>query len=168
VKVDLPGLGKKLIDHAAITLGPFEVNASAVPLLPRIKGEKELQSMLQDYIKNRKGFFANNREGASEVAQAILTSKVAKSIPGEADWPDLFLSLLQIYPKVAQGDELPTIGMFIMNGRMRSQGSFRLNVSAYREGIEDDVKLSVIDYNLLSHPSDVEVLLEGNDEQIKQ
>jgi len=161
VKANIPGVGRKLIDHSAVTLGPFEVNSNAIPFLPRIQNDSEFQSMLQEYVTKRSGFFANNRKGASEVAQAILTSRRAKSTPGEENWPDLFLSLLHIFPKVAQGNELPTMGMFIMNGRMRSEGSVRLNVTAYKAGSEVDTELAVIDYNLLSDPADVQVLVEG-------
>lgn len=46
-------------------------------------------------------------------------------------------------------------------GRPKSRGILSMDTDKYKAGIRDDRLLALIDYKILTHPDDVEVMLEG-------
>lgn len=144
VKVSLEALGKNLGEHQLFILPGFAVNDSSIFL--KI-GTSEIEKISEDF---------NNGEGVltqTTQAQCFITSSKAR--PG---WPDLWI---QIHP-VTSVDDKEVLNFYNILGRPKSKGIFTLDTDKYKEGVRDDVQLAQIDYKLLTHPDDMEALLEGN------
>jgi choline dehydrogenase-like flavoprotein len=108
----------------------------------------ELEKIMADF---------HNGEGIlkliTEAQQAFIVSSKA-----EAGWPDIWISM---DPNIRIDDQELEIHFFDILGRPQSKGTLTLDTDKYKAGIKDDVELALIDYQFLSHPDDMEVLLDG-------
>lgn len=144
MKVPLPAVGKNLGEHPLIVLPGFTVNDSSI--FPRMDSS-EIEKILHGY---------HNGEGVLTIisqAQSFLTS--SKAEPG---WPNLWI---QINPVIQVDEAEQHINFFNIIGRPQSKGIFTLDTEKYKAGIRDDEQLALIDFKLLSHPGDVESMLDG-------
>jgi len=80
------------------------------------------------------------------------------SSKAERDWPDL---RIDFNSQVGIDDVEPLVGFIIVLGRPKSNGILTLDTDKYKAGIRDDAQLALIDYQLLTHPDDIDVILEG-------
>lgn len=142
----LEAVGKNLVDHHAFSIPGFSVNDSS--LFPKISSS-EIETILEEY-HNGRGMLTYIQDGP----QCFITSSKA-----EAGWPDLWI---QITPVIRLDDEAQRINFYNMVGRPKSTGIITLDTDKYKAGIRDDVQLALIDYKLLTHPDDIDVLLDGN------
>lgn len=97
---------------------------------------------------NGEGILTKNTE-----AQCFITSSKAR--PG---WPDIWIAIHPL-PSV---DGAEILNFYSIIGRPQSKGIFSLDANKYRAGVRDDQQLALIDYRFLSHPDDIEALLDGN------
>lgn len=142
----LEALGKNLADHSAIMLSGFSLNDTS---LFRKITSSETEKVLEQY-HNGDGIMTVPRDGA----QCFIES--SKAEPG---WPDLWIRM--ITPVVIDNDDLQ-ISIFNILGRPKSKGIFSIDTDKYKQGIRDDVQLALIDYKYLTHPDDMDAMLEGN------
>jgi choline dehydrogenase len=146
VKVPLESVGQNLGEHASIILSPFKVNDSS--LFTRIHPE-DTEKLVRQYHEEQSGVLAELHEGPQLFAESSFAD------PG---WPDIWIA---INPHVMFGDEEQILSFYVVHGRPKSRGYVSLNATKYKAGIRDDVQLAEIDFKLLTHPEDVDVLLEG-------
>lgn len=146
VKVPLEAVGKNLENHIALPVPGFTANDSS--LFPKISSS-EAEKIMEEY-HNGEGMLTYIQDGP----QSYITS--SKAEPG---WPDI---LIQITPSIRVDDEEQRISLYSILGRPKSKGILTLDADKYKEGIRDDVQLALIDYQHLTHPDDIEVILEGN------
>lgn len=144
-RVALEAVGQNLGEHASFTMTGLSVNDSSLFL--KIKSS-ETEKILEQY-HNGEGVLSASADGA----QCFIRSSKA-----EPDWPNLFIGL---NPVVSVDDEEQRINFLNILGRPKSRGTLTLDTNKYKAGIRDDVDLALIDYKLLTHPDDVEAMLEG-------
>lgn len=89
----------------------------------------------------------------SEGPQCFIASSKA-----DPDWPDLWI---EIHPIVSVDGKEQRIYFYNVVGRPQSKGLLSLDTDKYKAGVRDDVQLALIDYRLLTHPDDVEAMLDG-------
>lgn len=144
VKVPLEAVGKNLGEHPLFILPGFAVNDSSIFLKV---DASEIVQLSEEY---------HNGEGVLtkiSIAQCFIASSKAK--PG---WPDLWI---EINPRISvDGSEV--INFYNIVGRPQSKGILTLDTDKYKAGVRDDVQLALIDYKFLTHPDDVDVMLDGN------
>lgn len=145
MKVTLEAVGKEISEHASVTL-PFLVNDSSHFIHVN---SNDADSIIENYHKGQ-GVLATRHEGA----QCFIRSSKA-----DPDWPDLWIAS---HPTLAIDDESQIVRMYMVLGRPQSRGEYTMNTTAYKKGIRDDVQLALIDYKLLTHPDDVDAMIEGN------
>lgn len=143
----LEAVGKKLEDHSIFWMTGFSVNDSSIFL--KINSS-ETEKILEDF-HNGTGILTLTVGGCHSF---IVSSKA------EPDWPDLRIDL---NTQVGIDEQEPVLGFIIVLGRPKSKGIFSLDADKYKAGIRDDAQLAVIDYQLLTHPDDIDVIVEGND-----
>lgn len=150
---DLPGVGKNLRNHFRLTL-PYTVSNPNYNLLLRIN-ELDMENETVKYHQNpHTGFLTKVNFG-----QALLVSDVAKAA-GKHYWPDIQIGISQ----AASLDGSPlTILNTVRVNRAESKGTIEFDVNAYLNGKMKDEELAIIDHQALSVPSDVDVLIEGED-----
>lgn len=108
----------------------------------------ETEEILEQY-RNGEGFLSY----PGEVAQSFIRSSKA-----EPDWPNLLI-ILQSVESI--DDQEHRLIFHNILSRPKSKGSVTLDTNKYKAGIRDDVELALIDYKYLTHPDDIETLLEG-------
>lgn len=140
----MEAVGKNLGEHPLFILPGFSVNDSSI--FPKMNSS-EMEKMLEEY-QNGKGVLTLISQ-----AQSFLTSSMA-----EPDWPNLWI---QINPGIRVDGAEEYINFFNIIGRPQSKGIFTMDTEKYKAGIRDDVQLAVIDFKLLSHPGDLESMLDG-------
>lgn len=86
-------------------------------------------------------------------AQCFITSSKA-----EIGWPDIWI---EMQPFVSIDGTDKGINFYSVIGRPLSKGMITLDADKYISGLRDDVQLALIDYQLLAHPDDVDIMLEG-------
>lgn len=145
VKVPLEAVGKNLGEHPSFIMTGFTVNDTS--LFPKMDAS-DTEKILRDY-ENGEGILTIVSEGP----QAFIVSSVAE--PG---WPDLWL---EIHPQISVNGADQRISFYNVIGRPSSRGTFSMDTDKYKAGIRDDVELSLIDYQLLTHPDDVVAMLDG-------
>lgn len=145
MKVPLEAVGKNLGDHPSFIMSGFSV--SNATLFPKIDSS-ETEKIMGEF---------HNGEGIltliTEAQQAFIVS--SKADPG---WPDIWISM---DPNIRIDDAEQQVHFFDILGRPQSKGTLTLDTDKYKAGIKDDVQLALIDYQFLSHPDDMEVLLDG-------
>lgn len=141
----LEALGKKLEDHSIFWLSGFSVNDSTI--FQKINSS-ETEKSLEDF-HNGTGILTLTVSGCHSF---IVSSKA------EPDWPDLRIDLNS---QVGIDEQELGLGFIIVLGRPKSKGILTLDTDKYKAGIRDDAQLAVIDYQLLTHPDDIDVILEG-------
>lgn len=146
VKVPLEAVGKHLQDHTMFPLFEFSANDSSV--FQKID-LSEIEKLMEDF-HNGTGLLTST----GTCCNSFIVS--SKSYP---DWPD---SRIDFISPILVGDQEPTVGFMVVLGRPKSIGSLTLDTEKYKAGIRDDEQLALIDYNILTHPDDVDVILEGN------
>jgi len=157
VKVEIPQLGKNLADHVVLNqMGGIRFNSSAEPFIERVL-ESNFEEMLKKYETTGEGILGVPQEGP----QALFVSPRAIS-DGESDWPDSRVVLFRQCTPPFQENAPIDICLDLYFERAKSRGSVRLNATEYMNGSTDDTKLAIIDLNMLSDPSDVEVIVDGN------
>lgn len=72
-----------------------------------------------------------------------------RSSKAEPDWPNLWI---QIQPEVSVDEE---------EQGPKSKGTLTFDTNKYKAGIRDDAEFALIDYKFLTHPDDIEAILEG-------
>ncbi len=142
----LEAVGKNLGEHASFSLTEWSANDSSLFL--KIKSA-EMEKMLEQYHRDGEGIFSVPTDGS----QCFIRSSKA-----EEDWPNLLIGL---NPLVSIDDEEHRFHFINVLGRPKSKGTVTLDADKYRAGITDDVELALIDYKLLTHPDDIEALLDG-------
>ncbi|XP_035700550.1 oxygen-dependent choline dehydrogenase [Folsomia candida] len=154
VIIDSP-VGQNLADHVFLYLGPITFNSSAAPYLPRIR-EEDLEDSLKAYLETGVGEFGELQEGP----QVFYASRRAVS-DGQGRWSDVQIVFDAACP-MSMDDEVESQACFSYYlNRPKSRGRVSLNTSAYVAGVTDFVKLAEIDFNGFSDPSDMGVLVEG-------
>lgn len=84
-----------------------------------------------------------------------------RSSNAEPEWPNLFIPFVARLN--ADGDEQQITFVNVL-GRPKSRGTLTLDANKYRAGIRDDVELALIDFKHLTHPDDLNSMLEGRNE----
>ena len=79
---------------------------------------------------------------------------------GQTGWPDIQIDFIDGFTSNPVQDP-HQVRLYVILGRPKSRGVMTLNATAYKLGVRDDEELALIDYNILSDPTDVEVLVEG-------
>lgn len=159
--VPIEAIGKNLIEHATFPIQGFQVNDSS--LFPKMdpsvtanvseeyhKGEGLLTTHITATYNNEQGVLTLISVGA----QCFIVSSKA-----ETEWPDIWI---EMQPFVSVDGKEHGINLYSIIGRPRSRGLLTIDTDKYKAGIRDDVQLAVIDYKLLTHPDDVDIMLEGN------
>ena len=113
------------------------------------------EESIKQYSKNGDGLLKYGPVGA----QAFMTSSRAVA-DGEAGWPDVQIDLNDEFT-VSQVKDPQQIHFYVVLGRPKSKGTIGLNATAYKMGVRRDEELALVDYNILSDPTDVKVLVEG-------
>lgn len=124
----------------------FTVNDSS--LFPRMN-PSDLERIADEFHNEGGGILSIIAEGP----QCFISS--SKAEPG---WPDLWI---EINPTITVDGGEPDIHFINVIGRPQSKGLLTLDADKYKAGIRDDVELALIDCKYLSHPDDMEVMLEG-------
>lgn len=143
MKVPLEALGKNLVDHPLLVLHSFAVNDSS--LFTKLDST-QIEAITENF-----------HIGGGVLTQIAEAQSFIVSSKAEAAWPDL---LIIIHP-MASVDGRETLNFYSIIGRPRSKGLFTMDTEKYKAGVRDDVELAVIDYKLLSHPDDIETMLDG-------
>lgn len=141
----MEAVGKNLGEHPSFIMTGFTVNDTT--LFPTIVSS-ETEKILTEYEKGE-GILSIVSEGP----QCFITSSVA-----EPEWPDLWI---EMHPLIRVDSEVQQIRFYNVVGRPKSRGTFSLDADKYKTGIRDDVELSLIDYQFLTHPDDVVAMLDG-------
>jgi len=145
VKVPLDTVGQSLSEHPAVILSPFSIGNSSI--FPRIHPE-DTEKLVEEFHRGE-GIFTNLAEGP----QCFKVSPRA-----EAGWPNLWMGLL---PQMMTNGEPQALSLYSVLGRPRSKGSIQLNGELYKAGVRDDTQLALIDFGLVTHPDDMEDMVEG-------
>lgn len=145
MKVPLEAVGKNLADHPCFMMHGFSVNDTS--LLPRID-LSEVENISEAFHKGE-GPLTYVTEGP----QCFIASSVAE--PG---WPDIWIAMDPVIDNNS-GESIISFNNVI--GRPQSKGVLSLDAEKYRAGIRDDVQLALIDFQFLTHPDDVEAMVEG-------
>lgn len=155
VRVERPGVGENLGEHVGIVIGPIFVNDSS--LFPRIKDGDEAE-VLDKYHETKEGILAN----LGAPVQAFYASSRATR-EGERAWPDI-----RIYADMTPNGFTPsedptneTMTVHVMGGRLKNRGWVKLNTTAHIDGVTDDTKLALIDFQVFEDEEDLNVLVEG-------
>lgn len=158
IKVNRPGVGQNLMQDIQIFIGPIFVNDSS---RFRIIRDGDVENELNKYHESGEGILGLQRLGP----QAFFVSTRAKE-QGETNWPDIRLFLNAYHPdfrpyREDEGGE--QMSFYVGQNRPKSRGTVKLNATAYKEGIRDDTKLALIDFQFLTDPDgiDEDVLVEG-------
>lgn len=142
----MEAVGRNLGEHPSFIMSGFTVNDTS--LFPKIDSST-IEKMAEEF---------HNGEGVltliSEGPQCFVASSKA-----DPSWPDLWL---EMHPQISIDGSEQEIYFYDVVGRPKSRGTITLDTDKYKAGIRDDVELALIDYNFLSHPDDIETLLEGN------
>ncbi len=141
----MEAVGKNLAEHPGFSVRDFTVNDTT--LFPKIDAA-DFEKTLSDF-ENGKGVLTLLTEGQ----QCFIRSSVA-----ESGWPDLWIEMRPMY---RVNDDEQHIRFYSVVGRPKSRGTLSLNAEKYKAGIRDDVQLALIDYQFLTHPDDIVVMLEG-------
>ncbi|ODM95747.1 Oxygen-dependent choline dehydrogenase 1 [Orchesella cincta] len=159
VKHELASVGQNLGDHLHLSISDIQYNASILPYVPRMPEDREFEDMLQEYIETGEGILGILQEG---VVGYVVSSRAKQA--GEETWPDIQFAYDPMCP-APSGDDLPTSCFYLFNGRTKMRGEMRLNATAYKNGVKNDVELALIDYRVFEGEaaSDMDVLLEGID-----
>lgn len=144
MKAAVEAVGKNLIEHPLFVLSGFAVNDSSIFL----KMESSQIQKFTDEFHNGEGVLTKNTE-----AQCFMTS--SKATPG---WPDIWIAIHPL-PSV---DGIEILNFYSIIGRPQSKGFLSLDANKYKAGVRDDQQLALIDYQFLTHPDDIEALLDGN------
>ncbi len=143
-------MGKNLGEHPSFIMPGFTVNDTT--LFPKIV-DAETEAIMKEF-ENGEGILSMISEGP----QAFIRSSVA-----ETGWPDLWI---EMHPLISINGAQQQIRFYNVVGRPKSRGTFSMDVEKYKAGIRDDVQLSLIDYQFLTHPDDVVAMLDGEYRQI--
>ncbi|XP_037024090.1 glucose dehydrogenase [FAD, quinone]-like [Bradysia coprophila] len=147
VKVPLEAVGKHLQDHTMFPLFGFSTNDSSA--FQKIDSS-EIEKIMTDF-HNGKGPLTTTGVGCHSF---IVSSKA------DPHWPNFRIDLT--VGMLAQlAETKPTVGFIVVLSRPKSIGSLTMDTDKYRAGIRDDEQLAIIDYNILTHPDDIDVILEG-------
>lgn len=154
VKVPIEAVGKNLVDHPSLSVARFTVNDSSI--------HPKLENITEDYhngdgvLANLGGLTANEqggwRAGTAGVQCVIVSSKA------EPDWPDLHITM-GTYANVEGNEHGVTFSNLL--GRQFSRGELTMDTEKFKADIRDDVQLGLIDFKFLTHPDDMEVMLDG-------
>lgn len=141
-----------------IQVGPIFVNDSSRFLIIR-DGDEE--NVLNRYHESAEGILGVLRVGP----QAFFVSTRAKE-QGEYNWPDIRLFVYAFRPDYrpfSEDEGGERISLYAVQNRPKSRGTVKLNATAYREGVRDDTKLALIDFQFLTDPDgiDEDVMVEG-------
>ncbi len=82
--------------------------------------------------------------------------KVSSTAP--PGWPNIWIALATPIPTY---DGPVSLSFYVVLGRPKSRGSIGLNAEKYKAGVKDDVQLAVLDFALLTHPDDMDDMVEG-------
>lgn len=141
-------------EHIAVVLN-YAVKKVNTSLIPRVD-ESEFENELEKFqTTQRSGFLTTS--GTRPIAQAYIISSRVKA-ETSLNWPDLQLEL-RTNPII--GDEEQTAAISIALNRPKSFGQVTFNATAYLNGERDYENLTLIDFRILSDPSDATVLIEG-------
>jgi len=146
VKVPLDAVGKGMSEHPSVIVTDFALNENDA-MYPRIR-ENDTEKLIEDFRRGE-GIFTMLLEGP----QCFVES--TKATPG---WPDLWI---EISPKIRTDDSPQNMLFIVVLGRPQSRGYIALNGTLYQEGIRDDTQLALIDFGLVTHPDDMDALVEG-------
>lgn len=146
MKVPLEEVGKHLEDHVGFWMSDFSVNDTSI--LRRINSS-EMEKIFEDF---------HNGTGILTAYGSDITKSFLVSSKADPDWPDF---RTDIYSIISVDEEPTTVGFVIFLGRPKSIGTLTMDANKYKAGIRDDTQLALIDYQALTHPDDIEVLLEG-------
>lgn len=144
-QVPLEAVGKNLVEHATLILRDFSVNDTSLFL--SIKSS-ETEEYLEQY-QNGEGILSRTSVGP----QSFIRSSQA-----EPDWPNLWIMM---QPSVRVDDAEQRINFYNILAIPKSKGTLSLDPIKYRAGTRDDTELALIDYQLLTHPDDIEAQLDG-------
>jgi len=145
VKVPLEAVGKNLGNHPSFTMRGFTVNDTS--FFPRM--ESSLTEKILEEFHNGEGILTINPQGP----QCFIASSNA-----EPSWPDLWI---EMHPFTSVDDDEQRIYFYNVIGRPKSRGFLTMDTEKYKAGIRDDVELSLIDLQFLTHPDDVVAMLDG-------
>lgn len=160
MKVPLEAVGKNLIEHPTVPLLGFSVNDSSLFL----NTDPSLLKNISDEYHRGEGLLTTHNTAANVNDQgALLLSSVGAqcfivSSKAERDWPDIWI---EMQPFVSIDGTDKGINFYSVIGRPLSKGKLTLDTEKYKAGVRDDVQLALIDYQLLAHPDDVDIMLEG-------
>lgn len=149
MKVPLEAVGKNLADHPGGGLSPFSANDTS---LFAEMNTTDVERISEEYQKGG-GMLATRGANGWVQGQGFIVSSKAT-----LDWPDIKIAIRTSVG--IDGDE-PQISFLYTNERPKSKGVLTLDTEKYKAGVRDDVQLALIDLQLLSHPDDIEVLVEG-------
>lgn len=154
MKVPIEAVGNNLVDHPSLSVARFTVNDSSI--------HPKLENITEDY-HNGEGVLAflggltANEEGGWRAGTAG-TQCLYVSSKAEAGWPDLMISM-GTYANIEGNEHGLTFSNLL--GRPFSKGSLSMDTEKFKAGIRDDVQLGLIDFKFLTHPDDMEVMLDG-------
>lgn len=160
MKVPLEAVGKNFVEHATLPILGFQVSDTS--LFPTMDFS-ETQNVLEEYHKGE-GLLTTHTAAAYDNEQGVLTiisvgaQCFIASSKAETGWPDIWI---EMQPFVSIDGKQHGINFYSIIGRPHSKGLLTLDTDKYKAGIRDDVQLAVIDYKMLTHPDDVDVMLDG-------
>ncbi|KAJ6635171.1 4-pyridoxate dehydrogenase [Pseudolycoriella hygida] len=144
VKVPLEAVGKNLIEHTLFVLSGLSVNDSSIFL---DLNSSEIETVTQQFHSGD-GILTVNTE-----AQCFFTS----SKSSKKGWPDVWIA---IHPRTGS-DGTKNLNFYPIIARPKSRGILSMDSLKYKAGVRDDQQLALIDYKFLTHPDDIEALLDG-------
>lgn len=160
MKVPIEAVGKNLIEHPTIAIKGFRANDSSLFL----NVDPSLLQNITDEYHNGEGLLTTHITEASLNDNGVLTLTSVgaqcfiSSSKSVRDWPDIWI---EMQPFVSVDGHHSGVHFFSVIGRPSSKGTLTLDTTKYKAGIRNDVDLALIDYQLLAHPDDVDVMLEG-------
>lgn len=149
MKVHLEAVGKNLADHVALNVPGFSVNDTSLFLEIN---STNIEKVTEEYHNGEGALTTRGTAGWVGVQGFIVSSKA------KLDWPDIFIAI-RTSVSIDGGEQRMTFTSIV--GRPQSKGTVTLDTEKYKAGIRDDVQLALIDNKLLTHPDDIEVILEG-------
>lgn len=161
MKVSIEAVGKNLIEHATFPILGFYVNDSSY--FPKMD-PSVTQNISAEY-HNGEGLLTTHTTATSNNEQGVLTMMSVgaqcfiASSKSESGWPDIWI---EMQPYVTIDGSEQGITLYSSIGRPHSRGLLTIDTDKYKAGIRDDVQLANIDYKMLTHPDDVDIMLEGN------
>ncbi|CAL8117151.1 unnamed protein product [Orchesella dallaii] len=165
--IDLP-VGKNLQDHIMIVFGPFLVDAPGKTYVP---GRDITLSTVADYFSKRKGIMAS-AIGANAIG--YIHSELSKQrgniwnkspdiqlllVPTNLNVPEEYEEFFNIKKGVmsryiAGLEDVDSFMVTVMLGKYNSRGEIRLAST-------DPFEKPILDPKYLSHPDDVQILIDG-------